>query len=181
MELNKAIEKATDFINEVQSNTIEDTPTIIWDRDIKWVEPLLLALKNSVSKYKMHEVISEQIKRINKLLDDMIDKNTGCINTSFLNKKKEELINKRNCLLVQRATLQQFNEDILKVEDNKVEECWLCKEIETNTYKNESSNKKTRLVFYKETGGTYIIRAWGEDVCEQEITHCPLCGRKLGV
>lgn len=131
---------------------------------------------------KIKEKIEEQTKRIDKLLEDMVDKSTGCINISYLSKKeKEEVINKRNCLLVQKATLKQFEEDILKDSNTKVEECWLCKEIETNTYKNESSNKKTRLVFYKETGGTYIIRAWGEDVCEQEITHCPLCGRKLGV
>ena len=138
--------------------------------------------ENYIEKDKIKEKVKEQTKIIDKLLEDMIDKNTGCINVSYLSKKeKEEVINKRNCLLVQKATLQQFEKDILKDSNTKVEECWLCKEIETNTYKNESSNKKTRLVFYKETGGTYIIRAWGEDVCEQEITHCPLCGRKLGV
>lgn len=62
----------------------------------------------------------------------------------------------------------------------QIEECWLCEEIENNTYENQSSNGRTRLSFYKERDDSYIIRAWGEDVVEQEITHCPLCGRRLG-
>lgn len=47
----------------------------------------------------------------------MIDKSIGCINVSCLSKKeKEEVINKRNCLLVQKATLKQMGEELLKGE-----------------------------------------------------------------
>ena len=52
-----------------------------------------------------------------KLLDEMVDKSIGMINVSYLNKKeREEVLNKRNCLLVQKATLIQAKEDLLKEE-----------------------------------------------------------------
>ncbi len=71
--------------------------------------------ENYISKDKIKEKIEEQTKIIDKSLEDMIDKSTGCINVSYLSKKeKEEVINKRNCLLVQRATLQQMSEELLK-------------------------------------------------------------------
>lgn len=73
--------------------------------------------ENYISKDKIKEKIEEQTKRIDKLLEDMIDKSTGCINVSYLSKKeKEEIIAKRNSLLVQRATLQQVKEELLKGE-----------------------------------------------------------------
>ena len=72
---------------------------------------------NSISKDKIKEKIEEQTKRIDKLLEDMIDKSTGCINVSYLSKKeKEEVIAKRNSLVVQKATLQQVKEELLKGE-----------------------------------------------------------------
>lgn len=85
--------------------------------DTHAVKELAESLENSRSKDKIKKKIEEQTKRIDKLLEDMIDKSTGCINVSYLNKKeKEEVINKRNCLLVQKATLQQMGEELLKGE-----------------------------------------------------------------
>lgn len=70
-----------------------------------------------IHKDKIKENIEEQIKRIDKLLEDMIDKSIGCINVSYLSKKeKEEAIAKRNSLIVQKATLQQVLEELLKGE-----------------------------------------------------------------
>lgn len=69
---------------------------------------------------KIKEKIEEQTKRIDELLDGMIDKSIGCINVSYLSKKeKEEVIAKRNSLVVQKATLQQVKEELLKGEQNK--------------------------------------------------------------
>ena len=73
--------------------------------------------KGFIHKDKIKEKIEEQIKRINKLLDEMKDKSTGFINVTYLSKKeKEEVIAKRNSLVVQRATLQQLKEELLKGE-----------------------------------------------------------------
>lgn len=73
--------------------------------------------ENYISKDKIKEKLEEQTKRIDKLLEDMVDKSTGCINVSYLSKKeKEELIAKRNSLVVQKATLQQVKEELLKGE-----------------------------------------------------------------
>ena len=70
-----------------------------------------------IHKDKIKENIEEQIKRIDKLLEDMIDKSIGCINVSYLSKKeKEDVIAKRNSLTVQKATLQQVLEELLKGE-----------------------------------------------------------------
>lgn len=66
---------------------------------------------------KIREKIDNQIEKIEKLLDEMTDKSIGAINVSYLNKKeREEVINKRNCLLVQKATLIQVKEYLLKEE-----------------------------------------------------------------
>ena len=66
---------------------------------------------------KIKEKIDNQVERIEKLLDEMVDKSIGMINVSYLNKKeREEVLNKRNCLLVQKATLIQAKEDLLKEE-----------------------------------------------------------------
>lgn len=66
---------------------------------------------------KIREKIDSRILTIEKLLDEMIDKSIGCINTSLLSKKeKEEIIAKRNCLIVQKATLEDIKIDLLKEE-----------------------------------------------------------------
>lgn len=72
-------------------------------------------LDNSISKDTIKEYVGKKTKFIDKLLDEMIDKSTGTINLSYLSvKEQEELINKRNCLLVQKATLQQILEELLE-------------------------------------------------------------------
>ena len=58
--------------------------------------------------------------------------------------------------------------------------CWLCNEIENDTYKMENTNKTLKLRIFREHSGKYLIKATGEDVLEQEILCCPMCGRKLG-
>ena len=66
---------------------------------------------------KIREKIDNRISIVEKMLDEMIDKSIGCINVSLLNKKeKEEVINKRNCLTVQKATLEDIKKDLLKEE-----------------------------------------------------------------
>lgn len=86
-------------------------------REVIAVDTLLQVLGNSISKDKIQTYIKERLDSINKLLEDMIDKSTGCINVSCLTKReKEEVINKCNCLLVQKATLQQVKEELLKGE-----------------------------------------------------------------
>lgn len=88
-----------------------------WQELADRVDELQEKLDNSISKDKIKERIEEQTKRIDKLLEDMIDKSTGCINVSYLSKKeKEEVIAKRNSLIVQKATLQQVKEELLKGE-----------------------------------------------------------------
>jgi hypothetical protein len=73
--------------------------------------------KYYIHKDKIKEKLEEQIKRIDKLLDEMIDKSIGAINVSGLNKKeREQVIAKRNGLLVQKVTLQQVLEELLKGE-----------------------------------------------------------------
>lgn len=72
---------------------------------------------NSISKDKIREKIDSRISTVEKLLDEMIDKSIGCINVSCLSKKeKEEVIAKRNCLTVQKATLIDMKNDLLKEE-----------------------------------------------------------------
>lgn len=117
MNLEEAIEK----INKFKSGTIlygNLSMTKSQYDDVKnAIHTVLQALENSISKDKIQTYINERLDLINKLLEDMIDKSTSCINVSYLSKKeKEELINKRNCLIVQRATLQQVKEELLKGE-----------------------------------------------------------------
>lgn len=67
-------------------------------------------------KDRWREKIDNRISIVENLLDEMVDKNIGCINTSYLSKKeKEEVMNKRNCLLVQKATLEDIK-NLLKEE-----------------------------------------------------------------
>ena len=105
-------------------------------KDIEAIETVLQALEDKdldeaniradamldmdkIWRNKMKEKIEKQIQRIDKLLEDMIDKSIGCINVSYLSKKeKEEVIAKRNSLIVQKATLQQVLEELLKGELN---------------------------------------------------------------
>lgn len=74
-------------------------------------------LDDYISKDKIREKIDNRISTVEKMLDEMIDKSIGCINVSLLNKKeKEEVINKRNCLTVQKATLEDIKKGLLKEE-----------------------------------------------------------------
>lgn len=57
--------------------------------------------------------------------------------------------------------------------------CWLCKDIENGTYEIENTNKTLKLKIYKNYKGNYLIQVNGEDVLQQEIVYCPICGGKL--
>lgn len=74
-------------------------------------------LQDYINKDIIKTKIYNQVQVIDNLLEEMVDKSTGCINTSYLSKKeKEQVINKRNCLLVQKATLIDMKKDLLKEE-----------------------------------------------------------------
>lgn len=65
---------------------------------------------------ELKQYLIKRIEMVDKALDDMVDKNIGMINVSLLTKKeKAEVVNKRNCLLVQKhcyeEILQIFTED----------------------------------------------------------------------
>lgn len=56
--------------------------------------------------------------------------------------------------------------------------CWLCKQLKDNSYKMENTNKTMSLKFLN-ISGRYFVKAEAEDVLEQDINYCPICGRKL--
>ena len=64
----------------------------------------------------------------------------------------------------------------MEVETNN---CWLCERIKENDYKIENSHKTLKLNIYKSHSNRYYIQAVGEDIIEQEIVYCPICGRRL--
>lgn len=57
--------------------------------------------------------------------------------------------------------------------------CWLCKNLKENSYKEENLHKTLKLNIYKSHNNKYYIQAVREDIIEQEIVYCPICGRKL--
>ena len=79
------------------------------------------------------EHFEKRLESVNKVYDELIkpyyDKSIGMINTSYMNKQeKEEFINKRNCLLVQRECYAEIIDFINLLGDVTVE-CdhdWKC-------------------------------------------------------
>lgn len=88
MELNEAIEKAIDFINEVQSNTAEDIPTIIWDRDTKWIEPLLEGIKNSINK----NIIKQKLDNAKYIIEHRGTRRSGTFKKYYKNIGRTEVL-----------------------------------------------------------------------------------------
>lgn len=84
----------------------------------KFVKPLII----KANKYdSLVEKIRYRIKSVKNCYDDLIkpyyDEELNIINTSYMNKKeKEEFINKRNCLLVQKATFEEVLQELLDFE-----------------------------------------------------------------
>lgn len=105
--LQKENEELKAFLKRIEDKDLDEAnirAEAMLDMDKKW-------------RNKIREKIDNQVERIEKLLDEMVDKSIGMINVSYLNKKeREEVLNKRNCLLVQKATLIQEKEDLLKEE-----------------------------------------------------------------
>lgn len=56
--------------------------------------------------------------------------------------------------------------------------CWLCEQLKDNSYKMENTNKTMSLKFLN-INNRYFVKAEAEDVLEQDISYCPICGRKL--
>lgn len=56
-----------------------------------------------ITEEEIEKYLETRIKSVDKCLDNMIDKSIGAINVSGLTKKeKEQVINQRNCLLIQK-------------------------------------------------------------------------------
>lgn len=76
---------------------------------------------DKANKYdRLMNKIKERIKSVEKCYEDLIkpyyDKEADIINVSFMSKReKEEFMNKRNCLLVQKATFKE----VLKLLDTE--------------------------------------------------------------
>lgn len=57
----------------------------------------------------LKQKLESRLESVNKALDDMVDKDIGMINVTGLSRKeKNEIINKRNCLLVQRHCYEEI-------------------------------------------------------------------------
>lgn len=93
------------------------------DETIRLVAEMLKHTEQLESdKQKLIEKLEERIKSVDKCHDELIkpyyDEKLNIINTSFMSKKeKEEFINKRNCLLVQKHCYEEILE-ILKGENH---------------------------------------------------------------
>lgn len=78
----------------------------------KFVKPLII----KANKYdSLVEKIKDRIKSVEKCYEKEVktyyDESIGILNVSCLNKKeKQELLNKRNCLIVQKATFKEVLE-----------------------------------------------------------------------
>lgn len=64
-------------------------------------------------KSQIVEYLGERIKSVDKCYDELVkpyyDEKLNIINTSFMSKKeKEEFVNKRNCLLVQKHCYEEI-------------------------------------------------------------------------
>lgn len=64
-------------------------------------------------KSQIVEYLEERIKSVDKCYDELVkpyyDEKLNIINTSFMSKKeKEEFVNKRNCLLVQKHCYEEI-------------------------------------------------------------------------
>ena len=58
---------------------------------------------------KTEKECKDYLKVIQQKLDEMVDKKIGAINiTGLTRKEKEEITNKRNCLIVQEYMLKWF-------------------------------------------------------------------------
>lgn len=103
---------------------------------------------------------------------------------NLLNRNKELQIenktlkaHKNGCPALQTTGVEcEFKNKLKELEEN----CWLCNELEKGIYQMENTNKTLKLKIYRELSGKYVIQANGEDVLQQEIVYCPMCGRKLG-
>lgn len=100
------ITKALDF----KEGALNPEPSIA----IEAIKKALIQEQAKANKYdRLVERIEERIKSIGKcysnLIETYFDKDINMINTSCMSKReKEEFINKRNCLLVQKTTFEEI-------------------------------------------------------------------------
>lgn len=63
---------------------------------------------------KTEKECKDYLKVIQEKLKEMVDPSIGCINVSGLSRKqKEEVTNKRNCLLTQEYMLKWFLNEVM--------------------------------------------------------------------
>lgn len=77
-----------------------------------------------------------------------------------------------------RYNNQSVQELIDVINKPKNTKCWMCNDIKNNNYKMESTNGKTKLKILN-INNRHFIQAEGEDILEQDIKYCPICGTLL--
>lgn len=103
---------------------IPQVENILYPLDINQFQKLSEYMAQLESdKQKLIEKLEERIQSVEKCYQDFIkpyyDEKLNLINTSFMSKKeKEEFINKRNCLLVQKHCYEEIFK-ILKGENDE--------------------------------------------------------------
>lgn len=93
------IEKAKECLQETIQNTYAEGKAIKLNNALKYIDKL------ESDKQKLIEKLEERIKAVDKCYNELLTDVGGIkiINVTGLTKKeKEEVINKRNCLLVQK-------------------------------------------------------------------------------
>lgn len=101
------IEESKECLKEIIQNTYAEGKAKKLDNLMKYIEQL------EKDKQKLIEKLKERIKSVEKCYEDLIkpyyDEKLNVINTSLMTKKeKEEFINKRNCLLVQKHCYEEI-------------------------------------------------------------------------
>lgn len=107
-EIEKALKKMRSF------SRIRQDMTVVTAKEMEAVLQYIEQLETK--EQKLIEKLEERIKSVEKCYEEMITDIGGIkiINVTGLSKKeKEETLNKRNCLLVQKATYEEILE-ILK-------------------------------------------------------------------
>lgn len=113
-EIEKAKERLQKRCDKAEDYTIDQ---VFLTDDIHAIEVILQCIDQlETREQKLIDKVEERISDVEKCYNDLIepyyDKTINMINTSFMTKKeKEEFINKRNCLLVQK----QCYEEILSI------------------------------------------------------------------
>ena len=100
------------FVSQYRLRFLQATENILADRE---------RLKAKANKYDaLVEKIKKRIESVEKIYEGLLTDIGGIkiINVSGLSKKeKEEVINKRNCLIIQKATFEEVLQELLEKEE----------------------------------------------------------------